>query len=272
MLVRALSLYRAHFGAIVLTAALALVPAQLLMAGAVRYGLARFGTASIADAPTHTQEVQEKREDLRRKDLPPDQHAPRSRQLGREALEGGTVFDAQGLQSLGAAACAALVAAVLLFAGLLLAQAALAPLVLALEAGQRAGPGEAWQAVGARFGPLLWTLAVELALIALGTVFCVLPGLALAVAFAFAAPAAVMEGLAGKAALDRSLALTKTRWAPVAGMFALLLLFTVAAAASAALVPPGGWRLAVPALVRVVTYPLPLVGLALLHPRPAVRP
>lgn len=269
MLARALSLYGAHFGAIILTAGLALVPANLLMAGAVRYGLARFGTASIADAPTHSQEILEKREDLRRKDLPPEEHAPRSQQLGREALEGGTIFDARALHSFGAIAYAVLAIAVLLFAGILFAQAALVPLVLALETGQPAGPGEAWAAVGARFGPLLWTMAVELALIALGAVFCVLPGLALAAAFAFAAPAAVMEGVAGKAALDRSLALMKTRWVPVLGMFALLLLFTAAASASTALVPRGGWRLAIAALVRVVTYPLPLVGLALLYPRPA---
>lgn len=268
MLGRALSLYRAHFGAILLTTALALLPASLLTAGVLRYSLARTGAGDVAGAPTHSREVQEKIADLKRKDLPPDSNAARSGQLGREAIEGETVFERQGFEWLPAIACG-VIAAVLLFAGLLLAHAALVPLVRGMISGQAIGPGEAWGAVGERFGPLMRTAGLELALVALGTLLFVLPGLALATAFVFAVPATLVEQVSGVSALERSLALIKGRWARALGMVALLAMFTVAASALATLAPRAGWQLAISTLVRVVTCPLPLLGLVLLYPRAA---
>ena len=260
---RAIALYLRHFGAILLTAGVALVPANLLMAGAVRYGLARISAAGVTDTPSA---ADPRREDLQRGDLPAAQSAPPAPPLGGEAM-GSAAPGAVSFRSAGAVAYAVIAIAVLMFTGLMLAHAALFPLVSALDAGQRAGAHEAWAAVSGRIGALLHTGAIQLALIALGTILCVLPGLLLAAVFAFAVPATVAEGIAGKAALDRSVALMKGRWGGVLAMLALMLIFTAASAASTAMVPGGPWRLVVPGVIRVVTYPLPLVGLCLLYPR-----
>ena len=58
MLSQALSLYRRHFGALVLTCAVALLPASLLAVGAVMFGVASLGDEGLAAAPSHTRQVQ----------------------------------------------------------------------------------------------------------------------------------------------------------------------------------------------------------------------
>ena len=50
-------------------------------------------------------------------------------------------------------------------------------------------------------------------------------------------------------------------------MLVLMVIFTAASAIATAFVPGGTWRLVVPGAIRVVTYPLPLVGLCLLYRR-----
>lgn len=267
MLGRALALYFTHFGAILLTAGVALVPANLLMAGVVKYGLARISAAGVTDTAPPTPQVEERRDDLGRRDLPATEGAQKPPLVGREAVSGGSFLAGRSLRSLGAALYALIAIAVLMFAGLLLAHAALVPLVLALDSGQRAGAHEAWVVVAQRLGPLLSTAVVELALIAIGTVLFILPGLLLAAVFAFAVPATLLEGVAGKAALDRSVAMIRGRWGGVLLMLVLMVIFTAASAIATAFVPGGTWRLVVPGAIRVVTYPLPLVGLCLLYRR-----
>ncbi|HXL40658.1 MAG TPA: hypothetical protein VN928_08905, partial [Myxococcales bacterium] len=136
MIAQSLSLYRRHFGTLVFTCAVALLPANLLAAGAVVYGLAFLSSGGLAEARTHTEQVQEKQRDLR--ESPPatsEARDERARQLGRDALEGnaGATLDAlQFLRGLVPVAYATAIAAALLLAGLFLAHAALVPLVLEL--------------------------------------------------------------------------------------------------------------------------------------------
>ena len=125
MLGTALALYNRHFGAILLTAAVALVPANLLMAGAVTLGVAGIGVGGADGARSHTQQVQEKRQDLPLKSLAPDERDARVRQLGREAVEGKAAFDADKLRLIAALAYAVFVIVAILLAGLALAHAAL---------------------------------------------------------------------------------------------------------------------------------------------------
>ena len=244
MFARALALYRTHFAALLLTSAIALVPANLLMAGVVRFGLATMSSVQPSEPPAL--------DDLKTKLLSQDSHAapPQPREFLQKVLP---------------LLYAAVVVVALLIAGLTLAHAALVPLVLEAAGGRPCGPAQAWGAVGHRFAGLLRTWLLALALVALGTVFCVLPGIVLAAGFAFAAPVTMREGLAGRDALERSWALAKGQWPRVLAMFSLIVLFTALGSLAAGVTASTGGKLALSALVRLLTYPLPLVGLVLLY-------
>ena len=148
MLREALALYRRHFGTLVLTCAVALLPANLLAAGAVVFGLAALGAGGFAETQTRSEQIQQKQQDLR--DKPPastEARDERARQLGREALQGRAAFDAQHLfGNLLPIAYATAIVAGLLLAGLFLAHAAAVPLVLGFVERKTAGPAHAWAA------------------------------------------------------------------------------------------------------------------------------
>ena len=273
MLSRALSLYCRHFAALVLTCAVALLPANLLAAGAVVFGLATLGAGGVAETRTHTQDVHEKQQELRESPpADPEAQQIRARQLGRQALEGGAAFDArQFLRSVLPVAYASAIIAALLLAGLFFAHAAVVPLVLDLEAGRRAGPAHAWAVVAPRMGALLATGLLGALLVAVGAVFFIVPGVLLAASFSLAAPIAVLEGVSGRAALERSWRLLRGHWGRAAGLWALILVFWMAGWAVAALVPAGPLRPLASALVRVLLYPLPLAGLVLLYREPETQ-
>jgi hypothetical protein len=274
VLSRALALYRRHFGALVLTCAVALLPANLLATGAVVFGLAALGSGGMAEARTHSQQIQEQQQS-RRESPPqrPEDQDLRARQLGREAFEGGSASDRLAvLRDFLPIAYATLIVAGVLLAGLFLAHGAAAALVLELEDGRRAGPGSAWAAAAPRMGALFGTGLLGAALVALGALFFVLPGLILAAGFSLAAPLVVREGVAGRAALESSWRLVSGHWGPVILMWVLIVAFSLIASGLSALLPPGPWRLLASALIRVVLYPLPIAGLILVYrdARPAL--
>ncbi len=267
MISQALSFYRRHFAALVFTCAVALLPANLLAAGAVVFGLASLGVGGMAEAETHAQQAQRKRQELREKPpADPEAQATRARQLGREALEPPSTVDFRDLlRQVLPIAYATVIIAWLLLAGLFLAHAAASPLILERVAGRAAGAGSAWAVVGARIGPLIATGLLAALLVAVGSLFLVVPGLVLAAGFSMAAPIVVEEGLSGHAALERSWRMMQGHWAKAIAMWALIVVFSVIASAISALVPAGPGRPIASALVRVVLYPLPLTGLVLLY-------
>ena len=275
MLSRALALYRRHFGALVLTCAVALLPANLLATGAVVFGLAALGSGGMAEARTHSQQIQEKQRSLR--ESPPqrtEDRDQRTQQLGREAFEGGTASDRMAVvRDLLPIAYATLIVAAVLLAGLFLAHGAATALVLELEDGRQAGPGQAWAAAATRIGALFGTALLGAALVALAALFFVLPGLLLAAGFSLAAPLVMREGISGRAALERSWQRLRGHSGPALLMWALIVVFSVIASGLSALLPASPWRLLAAALIRVVLYPLPIAGLVLLYrdtqPRPS---
>ena len=269
MLSRALALYRRDFSVLVLTCAVALLPANLLAAGAVVFGLAALGSGGMAEARTHSQQIQEQQRSLQESpSRQPEDQAQRARQIGREAFEGGAASTSDPLVVLRGflpIAYATLIVAAVLLAGLFLAQGAATALILELAEGRPAGPGQAWAAAASRIGPLAATGMLAAALVALGALFFVLPGLILAAGFSLAAPLVIREGLAGRIALEASWHRLRGHWGPAIGMWALIVAFSLIASGVSALLPPGVWRLLASALVRVVLYPLPIAGLVLLY-------
>jgi len=137
--------------------------------------------------------------------------------------------------------------------------------VLGFVERKTAGPAHAWAVVGSRIAALFGTGLLGAVLVALGAVFFILPGLVLAVGFSLAPPLVVLEGLSGRAALERSWRLLGGRWGQALLFWALIVVFSVLGSAAAALLPAGPWRPAASTLIRVLLYPLPLTGLVLLY-------
>src|SRR5262245_14377990 len=201
-------------GAILLTAALALVPAYFLAGGIVF--VASHASARM-DLSTPAGSVAEKS-----RALPPDAAAEDRRDLLREASDPGS--PQRPRMSL-ALAGGLVVASLVVMAGLLFAQAAL----LQIAAGA-SRPGAAWAAVAARFPALSATAAAALLLIGFGLLIFAVPGLFAAFAFSLAGAVAVAEDASGFRALQRSWQLVKRAWpemiALVVGTAALVVLLT----------------------------------------------
>ena len=267
MTAEALALYGKHFGALVLTCALALLPATFLAAGAVRFGLATLGGGDFSDAHSHTEQIHEKQRELLEKPPASEQaRTERVRQLGREALEGGAAFNARHLLDKAIPiGFETAIFVLLLLAGLFLAHTAAVPLVLELSRGKCVGPAHAWAAAGSCIGAVLLTASLSAALVVFGALFFVIPGFILAAGFSLAAPLVVVEGLRGRAALERSWRLLEGHWGQALWMWILIVAFSVLASGAARLLPPGPWRPIASALIRALFYPLPLTGLVLIY-------
>jgi hypothetical protein len=267
VLAGALALYRRHFGALVLTCAVALLPASLLATGVVSFGLGALGSEGLAEARTHTEQIEQKQQELREK--PPsntETRDERARQIGREAFEGGSAFDLRHVfGNVLPFAYATATVALLLLAGLFLAHAAAVPLVLALAQGEVAGPARAWAIVASRIGGLVVTGLLGAFLVALGALFFLVPGFLLATGFSLAPPVVLLEGLSGRAALERSWQLLQGRWGRALLLWVLIIVFSVGASAATVLLPHGPWEPLVATVIRIVLYPLPLTGLVLLY-------
>ncbi len=267
MLAQALSVYRRHFGALVFTCALSLVPANLIAAGAVVFGLASFGAGGVAETRTPSQELSEKQRELQEKPPPTaDARDERASLLKREAFSRGqtTTVALPSLRGLLPIAYATAIVAALLLVGLFVAHAAIVPLVLERRAAS-AGPEQACAVVGSRIGAVLGTGVVAALLVALGALFLVVPGLVVAVGFSLAPSIVVCQGISGREALERSWRLMGGHWGEALFWWILILVFSVLASAVAGAMPPGPWRPVSSTLVRVILYPLPLVGLVLLY-------
>jgi len=269
VLSQALSVYRRHFGALVFTCALSLVPANLIAAGAVVFGLASLGTGGVAETRTPSQELSEKQRELQ--DEPPptsDARDERASTLRREAFSRGqtTTVVLPSLRGLLPIVYATTIVALLLLAGLFIAHAAIVPLVLERRASST-GPAQACAVVGSRIGAVLGTSLIAALLVALGALFFVVPGLVLAVGFSLAPSIVVCQGISGREALERSWRLMGGHWGEALFWWILILVFSVLASAVAGAMPPGPWRPVSSTLVRVILYPLPLVGLVLVYPK-----
>ncbi len=256
----ALSIDRRQFGALVLTCALALVPTHLIMSGAVVLGFASLSAGGVAE--TGAPRAKPPQKQGAGPEAPPEATALRVRPPETAAFGRVSAFDPHAFRTLLPMAFAFFCALVILLAGLSLAHAAAVPVVIGA-----AGPARAWAAVAARLAPLLLTTLQSVPLIALGTLLFALPGVVLAVGFAFAMPVVMTEGLSGRAALERSWVLSRGRRAQIFALLLLLVFCMALGTWASLLVPVGHFRALVSGVVRLLMVPLPLLGLVLLHQR-----
>lgn len=134
--------------------------------------------------------------------------------------------------------------------------------------GGNAGWREVWMLLFRRLGLLLSAVIPAAIVIAFGCVFFLIPGLVLALFFAFVSPVVLIEGLGGRAALERSTTLVRSDWLRVAlVLLAFALVRGVAQVLGSALVPPGSifFSSLLSDLVTMVLLPIPVLGAVLLY-------
>lgn len=127
---------------------------------------------------------------------------------------------------------------------------------------------EVWMLLFRRLGKLLSAVIPAAFLVALGFVFFVIPGLVLGLLFAFVSPVVLIEGIGGRAALERSVALVRSDWLRVTLLVLVFgILRGVAQLLASALIP----QTAIFAsslfgdLITMVLLPVPVLGMVLLY-------
>ena len=199
----AAAMARGRLGAVVLTAALPLVPACLLAGGIMRvaaaHAQAQLGSETRGEAFAE-----------RSRELPPDAPVENKKDILLQAREPG----APRPRSISFALVAGSLFAVLaLVAGVFVAQGML--LHLAVGGCETA---HACGAIAARSRALASTTGAAVALTAIGFAACILPGLVTALMVSFAAPVAVAERRSGFSAVQRSWELMKRAWPAQLGL------------------------------------------------------
>lgn len=250
----AAAMARGRVGAVVLSAALPLVPACLLAGGIVRIAIAR------ADAELGSQTRGEAFAE-RSRDLPPDASAEKRKDILVQAREPGA--PRPRIVSFALITAALLATLVLLF-GVFMAQG----MLLHVAAGT-CETALVCRALARRFSPLIATTAAAVALTAIGFAACVLPGLVTALMVSLAAPVSVAEGRSGFSAVQRSWDLMKRVWPAQLGLLLCgavpLLLVTQGLGR---LIPPHALPHALlDAVAAVVVLPLPAFASVVLYLR-----
>jgi hypothetical protein len=132
-----------------------------------------------------------------------------------------------------------LVVTVLGFLATLIALAACTRIVAGTYFGEDADWRDSLRYAGRRFPSLLWLGFLYGLMVGLGLLGCVVPGIWLAVAYALAIPALLIEDTRGADALRRSFRLVRRRWWPTFGvlLLGLILINVVQTMLSLPLIP-----------------------------------
>jgi hypothetical protein len=127
---------------------------------------------------------------------------------------------------------------------------------------------EVWMLLFRRLGMLLSAVVPAAIVVAIGFVFFIIPGLVLGMLFAFVSPVVLIEGIGGRAALERSTTLVRSDWLRVTLVVLVFgLLRAVAQVVAGALVPHSAIFLSslFGDLITMVLLPVPVLGMVLLY-------
>jgi hypothetical protein len=280
ILVEAFELYRKHGKALLLTCALLFVPASLIKSCALASlerpnGAAETVVAEVQSAGARVEAAQRALADAYAHHADPATITRLQRDTQRElervaeetlhAARGGSgQFGLALLSFLGMAMT------MLFLYGIIvpLTNGALTISVADRILGGEAGWREVWMLLFRRLDKLLAAMIPAALLIAAGFLCLFIPGVVLAVLFAFVSPVVLVEGLGGRAALRRSVDLVKSDWLRVALVaVAFGVLHGIARALGNALIPHSAVFLdsLFTDLVTMVLLPVPVLGTVLLY-------
>jgi hypothetical protein len=127
---------------------------------------------------------------------------------------------------------------------------------------------EVWMLLFRRLGKLMSAVVPAALVVAIGFVFFIIPGLILGLLFAFVSPVVLIEGIGGRAALERSTTLVRSDWLRVTLMVLVFgLLRGVAEILASAFIPHNLIFISslFGDLITMVLLPVPVLGMVLLY-------
>jgi hypothetical protein len=274
----AIRLYRMHARALLLTCVFLFVPASLVKSCAMAAILAPVraadSTAAVVDSARAADATRRALADAYQRHADPETitllqraHQRQLEDMSRHVAEvtrdrpGGLTLFVLGLLG-------AIVSAFLYGFVVPLTSAALTVAVADRLGGGRAGWLEVWMLVFGRLRELLSAIVPAALLVAGGLILWVLPGMIVAFLFVFVPPVVLIERLAGKAALARSVALVRADWLRVALLVAAFIAVAWAARVLAdLLIPDSALFLTqlIGDLATLALMPIPILGLVLLY-------
>jgi|GEM_PF-1647189 len=264
---QSLRFYARHLLLLVGTAALALLPAQLVSAGlgSVLTGLSPSGLAPVDARPRLAEKTLPGAESVAPRGPP---RTETEAALERDQTEPPPLLPIAWLGPL-TVGLLWLVSAVIGLFGAFLAGAALVPIVAAPEP-ERCTPAHAWAAAAPRLPQVILAALLASLLVGVGLVCLVLPGVAVAIGLAFTTPVVLLEGLSGSAALRRAWSLMRREWRAALALSLFYAGGTLLVQSALAQLAPASapWaRMAVSGAVAIVLRPLHLVAIAQLYLR-----
>lgn len=281
ILKEAYEMYRLHARALLVTCAVLFVPASIvnscarsvilgptLTAGAAVEQSVRSAVPELEESTRALQDAYQRNADKATIARLEAEHQRRTAEIARRTMQaaGAAVggFTLFLLTALGT-----LVTSFFLYGVIVpLTNGALTVLVGDRVLGGNAGWREAWMLLLRRLGPLLTAVIPAALLVALGCVFLLIPGLVLALLFAFVSPVVLIEGLSGRAALRRSVELVRADWLRVA---LVIIVFGVirwlAMMVASFLIPSTALFVGslLGDLITMVLLPVPVLGIVLLY-------
>jgi hypothetical protein len=279
ILADAWALYRKHARALLLTCAVLFVPASIAKSCALSIVMAPAAAAASAAAASayQTTDLEASRRALEEAYA----HHADAATIGKLQVEQARILEDLGRRSM-LAAGAAMGSFTLFVLGLLgslvtfFIYAVTVPLTnaaLTIAVGDRFVGGEpgwrdVWMVVFRKLGPLLSAIVPAAFITAFGFAFFIVPGLILSLLFAFVSPVVLIEGLRGRAALQRSVALVRSDWLRVAIMVVVFgVTRWLAQLVAGALVPSSALFVGslFGDLVTMLFLPMPVLGMVLLY-------
>lgn len=268
LLNRTFELYKAHFTAFVITAAVVLAPIFLVRDGLTTLflGTGNVATARLEQRGERLQELSERMQAMDPNDLQNVEDLQKMQEeIVRESV--GAVAESAGiLGGMFASLFVLLLSIPLTVLATFLAQGALTVIVNDRAAGGSLSPGGAWGQLMPRLPGLLITSLLVTVGVLVGTLLCVLPGMVFSFACAFVMPIVVNEGLSGVGAIERSIRLVQVDLVRVAVALILMLVIQFVVGTIGGMLPLGPFGSSVVAdILSIAVLPLPITALVLMH-------
>jgi hypothetical protein len=263
----AFELYRKNAGLLIVTAAIAMGPVYVVKDAIMAAAIAPVATSGLEADTDRMERLQKQMEQAQARGASPAEIQSIAAQQMEVALgsakKGLGMMAALGLMLLG----------LLLTIPFMILAAYLAQAALTVVVADRARAGtmdwqQAWRVVLENLGSLVMTSLMVMIGVAVGLVFCILPGLVFSLFAALTVPVLLLEKKSGTTAIRRSVDLVKADWVRV---LIVLVLFGILQAITSwvgGLIVPSRFyflHMLVGDLVSIAVLPIPIIGLVLLY-------
>ncbi|HEX9578430.1 MAG TPA: hypothetical protein VF993_11800 [Myxococcales bacterium] len=263
----AFELYKKNAVLLIVTAAVAMGPVYVVKDAIMAAALAPMATTGLEADTDRMKDLQKQMEQAQARGASPAEIQSIAAQQMEVALgsakKGLGVLAGIGLMLLGL-----LLTIPFMILAVYLAQAALTVLVADRARAGTMGWQEAWQVVLANLGSLVVTSLMVMIGVAVGLVFCILPGLVFSLFAALTIPVLLLEKKSGTTAIRRSVELVKADWLRVVVVLVIFGILQAITSWVGGLIVPSRFyflHMLVGDLVSIAVLPIPIIGLVLLY-------